>query len=274
MPRHLHPTWILAAGCLALTAAPALGNVLIDEFTHVGIYTNPWPYVQTGPGMYVNFELVSDGTIAGENGRVRESCIHTTLFANPGVDVARMGVNTDTQVFEYEATDGVGNILEFSYGYIVANCLHADFSADRGLRIDFTQLDFGVEPFFRLQGRLIAAASPHPHALSPEYSLTTAGPQSAFIPFEDFENIEQIDLSDVGGLEIDLYAPPGTDFIIERIIAARSTPGDANGDGTVDVLDILEVLTAWGACPACMADFNDDGVVNVQDLLIVLANWT
>jgi probable HAF family extracellular repeat protein len=56
--------------------------------------------------------------------------------------------------------------------------------------------------------------------------------------------------------------------------------GDLNGDGHVDVSDLLLLLAAWGTCPAgsspappCPADFNGDGVVDVSDLLILLANW-
>ena len=55
-------------------------------------------------------------------------------------------------------------------------------------------------------------------------------------------------------------------------------PGDVNGDGKVDVLDLLIVLGDWGPCPPppeeCPADINGDGVVDVLDLLIVLGNWT
>lgn len=51
------------------------------------------------------------------------------------------------------------------------------------------------------------------------------------------------------------------------------TPGDLDGNGTVDVLDMLALLGAWGACDGCPADLNDDGLVNVADLLILLGNW-
>ena len=52
-------------------------------------------------------------------------------------------------------------------------------------------------------------------------------------------------------------------------------PGDADGDGIVNVADLLAVLAAWGpARPAGWdADFNGDGEVNVLDLLTVLAHW-
>ncbi|MDG2200537.1 MAG: dockerin type I domain-containing protein [Phycisphaerales bacterium] len=54
----------------------------------------------------------------------------------------------------------------------------------------------------------------------------------------------------------------------------QSKPGDTNGDGTVDVMDLLAVIQAWGACSGdCPADLNGDGTVDVMDLLMVLENW-
>ena len=68
----------------------------------------------------------------------------------------------------------------------------------------------------------------------------------------------------------------GGDLYAMKLVLA--IPGDINGDGVVDTLDLLEVLSAWGDCPdppaECPADLNGDGVVDVLDLLIVLGNWT
>ncbi len=53
-------------------------------------------------------------------------------------------------------------------------------------------------------------------------------------------------------------------------------PGDLNGDGVVDVSDLLILLGAWGDCPdsgSCPEDINGDGTVDVSDLLILLGNW-
>jgi hypothetical protein len=54
--------------------------------------------------------------------------------------------------------------------------------------------------------------------------------------------------------------------------------GDLNGDGVVNVRDLLALLAAWGACdepcpPACTGDTNGDCVVNHLDLAVLLANW-
>ena len=49
-------------------------------------------------------------------------------------------------------------------------------------------------------------------------------------------------------------------------------PPDVNGDDTVDVLDLLAVLAAWGQSDA-LEDITGDGIVDVLDLLKVLAAW-
>ncbi len=53
--------------------------------------------------------------------------------------------------------------------------------------------------------------------------------------------------------------------------------GDVNGDGAVDVDDLIAVILGWGVCPvpptACRADVNNSGTVDVDDLIIVILNW-
>ena len=56
-------------------------------------------------------------------------------------------------------------------------------------------------------------------------------------------------------------------------------PGDINGDGVVNHIDILAVTNAWGSCPAPTMCFGDiappggDGQVNVDDLLAIINSW-
>lgn len=48
---------------------------------------------------------------------------------------------------------------------------------------------------------------------------------------------------------------------------------DLNGDGVVDVSDLLNLLSHWGPCDACSADLNGSGVVDVSDLLELFGAW-
>jgi hypothetical protein len=49
-------------------------------------------------------------------------------------------------------------------------------------------------------------------------------------------------------------------------------PGDVNGDATVDVDDLFEIIQHWGSNGG-PCDVNDDGVVDVNDLFVVLNGW-
>jgi hypothetical protein len=54
-------------------------------------------------------------------------------------------------------------------------------------------------------------------------------------------------------------------------------PADVNGDGMVDVLDLIQVILDWGPCPdpplTCPADVDGNGVVDVLDLVAVILGW-
>lgn len=56
------------------------------------------------------------------------------------------------------------------------------------------------------------------------------------------------------------------------------TGADVNRDGSVDFIDLLEVLAAWDTvcenCSWCPADTDGNRVVDFSDLLNVLASWT
>ena len=55
---------------------------------------------------------------------------------------------------------------------------------------------------------------------------------------------------------------------------AGGTPGDFNGDGSVDGADLGLLLAVWGPCDGCPEDMNGDGMVDGGDIGLMLANWT
>jgi hypothetical protein len=57
-------------------------------------------------------------------------------------------------------------------------------------------------------------------------------------------------------------------------IDCESLPEDINGDGVINVLDLLSLLDAWGPCVGCPEDINGDGTVDITDLLLLLAAWS
>ena len=65
------------------------------------------------------------------------------------------------------------------------------------------------------------------------------------------------------------------DWFIDNVQIQEVMPGDANGDGKVDVNDLTIVLSHFGQSGQTWAtgDFNGDGRVDVNDLTIVLSNF-
>ena len=48
-------------------------------------------------------------------------------------------------------------------------------------------------------------------------------------------------------------------------------PGDCNGDGSVNVVDLLQLIADYGNASDC--DWNGDGIATVEDILVLLAGW-
>jgi hypothetical protein len=81
-------------------------------------------------------------------------------------------------------------------------------------------------------------------------------------------------------------APPptcqdwGPIFLADNMTVALGSPpclADTNGNGTVDVDDLIAVILGWGPCAppptSCVTDINDDGEVNADDLVAVILAW-
>ncbi|MCH2154304.1 MAG: hypothetical protein MK089_13270, partial [Phycisphaerales bacterium] len=63
------------------------------------------------------------------------------------------------------------------------------------------------------------------------------------------------------------------DGAITEIPEVPDCLGDLDGNGVVDVEDLLDTLNDWGCEEDCTADVNDDGSVDISDLLTIIANW-
>lgn len=78
-----------------------------------------------------------------------------------------------------------------------------------------------------------------------------------------------------GDLELVFFKPGGVPSMT-HVAAVPHCPsncaGDVDGDGSVDVHDLLFIVSVWGSDDP-QGDVNGDGIVNISDLLDVMANW-
>jgi hypothetical protein len=58
-------------------------------------------------------------------------------------------------------------------------------------------------------------------------------------------------------------------------LCPQDDTGDINGDGSVNVNDLVLVVLDWGCQgDGCKGDADGNGVTNVNDLVLVILNWT
>ena len=66
--------------------------------------------------------------------------------------------------------------------------------------------------------------------------------------------------------------------IVGSITITPTVLADVTRDGSVDVNDLVALITAWGLCPPkpepCPADIDGNGMVDVDDLVAVIVGWT
>ena len=75
---------------------------------------------------------------------------------------------------------------------------------------------------------------------------------------------------------IELFLPGQGEPLPFMVCGPSSIPNafDLTGDGSVGPADLAELLSNWGPCASCPADFDDDGSVGPADLAALLANWS
>jgi outer membrane protein assembly factor BamB len=142
-------------------------------------------------------------------------------------------------------------------------------------------------------GRPMNESDPVPGLSSPRMAIDNLGrifltnggfPDGALFSFNAdltlrwMEPITNVNLGGpaVGSNGVLVVCGVGTDVRAYQT-AGGPLPGDVNGDGAVDVADLVELLVSWGPCPEppepCPADIDGDGDVDVGDLVELFVNW-
>lgn len=102
----------------------------------------------------------------------------------------------------------------------------------------------------------------------------------ATIPGDEIRELLQSSAEDVDAPGFDQFTGWGrvnAAAAVQAAIDALPIPGDLDGNGLVNGMDLAIVLGQWGpcvACEACVADLDDDCVVGGADLAIVLGQWS
>ena len=61
---------------------------------------------------------------------------------------------------------------------------------------------------------------------------------------------------------------------VDLTVGSSFCQADLNGNGEVDIDDLLSFIGAWGPCDApCPADFDGNGEIGIDDLLILISAW-
>jgi uncharacterized membrane protein len=63
------------------------------------------------------------------------------------------------------------------------------------------------------------------------------------------------------------------DHVVLVLEPEFSDLGDTDCNGTVDMDDLLGVITHWGPCYGCNADLTHDGTIDTSDLIVVIEHW-
>ena len=96
-------------------------------------------------------------------------------------------------------------------------------------------------------------------------------------------NIEPIDVNDDKDVDKQAILGAGDEPALRgelagtmeqtNILLGSDCVADIDGDGEVNVADLLILIGQWGPCSDCDADLDSDGEVNVADLLILIGAW-
>ncbi len=79
---------------------------------------------------------------------------------------------------------------------------------------------------------------------------------------------------EIEGLALVSSAGPLADGTLHSLTVTHYPESeDVNADTIVDVVDLLQVVSAMGDCIGCEEDIDGDGTVDVSDLLLVINAW-
>lgn len=266
---------IISAGLGAALAMPALGQSFnLDSNTSVvhpaqGSPTSAFAGAASQPGTWNSITGITDVTIPLLNLDGSASGVTFTRSTAAGGNFAFDNVNTtrDFQLLLDDGHDLSGSTGFVSYVFsglengtyeVYTYSIAPDFAAD------FTIIRVGTDVATQL---LCGGPMPvNDFALGVTHVIHTVVVTAGTIEMQADGDAATASFGTVNGFQI-------------KLLPGQTCTGDTNGDGEVNVTDLLAVIGAWGTCPApcppstCPADINGDCLINVTDLLAVIGAW-
>ena len=202
------------SGTVTLTDWAFAGDSLV-----LGFYGDFWPSEWTASGM-------PDGVVSiGHRLDLPASGARLNYYVNLG------GGGVSYRESSYTSPIPAAGTVELDWSW---TGFHSWSSAYGGLRIEVAGPD-GVEVIELVEyGGLFGSFAYSGHA---EFMVYEGYSYSVIVAGENFDSDSRL----LGTVEL-------SDFDIDAPVV-DPCPGDVNGDGVVDVPDLLELLAAWGPCP-------------------------
>jgi hypothetical protein len=189
---------------------------------------------------------------------------------NPGTPVELYGVSYDTI---YVGSNGFITFTGGDSDYTESLEEHFEQPRVSALWDDLNPASGGTVSYKVLEDRIAVT-----WLGVPEYFNTGSNTFQVELFFNGEIHITWTDITAGGGIVVGLSAGNGVppDFLMGDHSASGPCVapclGDLSGDDAVNVIDLLQLLDAWGN-PGGDEDLNDDGIVNVLDLLLLLDAW-
>jgi hypothetical protein len=218
-------------------------------------------------------QQVGYGTVSGDIDRA-------LLWSGSAASAVNLHPSGFTRSFALGVSDG----QQVGFGYVTyPGPYHAlMWSGDAASVVDLHPIGFANSYASAVSGGTQVGYAELPdglrHAMLWSGDAASAVDLHQFLP-QCYYRSEAWDISEDGTRIVGVALSPGRQVGCAWVVQPGcDVPGDVNGDGSVDVQDVVAVIVAWGPCPApcpprCPADLNGDCVLDVQNLIIVIVNW-
>ena len=249
-------------GWYNVTVGESTEIIFRDEMEDVGGSENDWT-------------ITSDGSLTtGEWERVDPNgTIYNSQMAAPEDDATGGSQNTKCYVTENGVTDGSAGSADVDNGSTSLVSPVLEVSGTSGI-VSYSRWFFDSQSTDELKTYV---SNDDGASWVFVHSTGSTGSEWETTSFAIVDYVVPTNLVRVGFITDDLDPPSiveaGIDnFQLEVVVCGDGCLGDIDGDGNVNVTDLLMIIADWGSNDSS-ADLDGDGIVAVGDLLIAIANW-